>query len=94
MRYVSVGRGDVVQNVTAAGTLEAVDTVDVSSQLSGQIAKLMADYNSLVRSDEALAALDSSTYEVLVEEAKAALEVAQAQHEESKAEIEATQTRS
>ena len=63
------------------------------SQLSGQIAKLMADYNSIVRSDEALAALDSSTYEVLVEEAKAALEVAQAQHEESKAEIEAAQTR-
>ena len=93
LRYVSVERGDVVQNVTAAGTLEAVDTVDVSSQLSGQIAKLMADYNSMVQSDQPLAALDSSTYEVLVEEAKAALEVAQAQHEESKAEIEATQTR-
>lgn len=93
LRYVSVERGDVVQKVTAAGTLEAVDTVDVSSQLSGQIARLTADYNSIVRSDDALAALDSSTYEVLVEEAKAALEVAQAQHEESKAEIEATQTR-
>jgi HlyD family secretion protein len=93
LRYASVQRGDAVQSVTAAGTLEAVDTVDVSSQLSGQIAKLMADYNSIVRSDEPLAALDSSTYEVLVEEAKAALEVAQAQHEESKAEIEATQTR-
>jgi HlyD family secretion protein len=93
LRYVSVERGDVVQNVTAAGTLEAVDTVDVSSQLSGQIAKLMADYNSIVRLDEPLAALDSSTYNVLVEEAKAALEVAQAQQEESKAEIEATQTR-
>jgi HlyD family secretion protein len=93
LRYVSVERGDVIQNVTAAGTLEAVDTVDVSSQLSGQIARLMADYNSIVRSDEALAGLDSSTYEVLVEEAKAALEVAQAQHEESKAEIQAAQTR-
>jgi HlyD family secretion protein len=41
-----VERGDVLQNVAAAGTLEAVDTVDISSQLSGQIAKLMADYNS------------------------------------------------
>jgi HlyD family secretion protein len=93
LRYVSVERGDVLQNVAAAGTLEAVDTVDISSQLSGQIAKLMADYNSIVRSDEPLAALDSSTYQVLVEEAKAALEVAQAQLEESKAEIEAAQTR-
>src|SRR5262245_16947090 len=93
LSYVSVKRGDLVQSVTAAGTLEAVDTVDVSSQLSGQIAKLMTDYNSIVRSDEALAGLDSSTYEVLVEEGMAALEVAQAQHEESKAEIQAAQTR-
>ena len=93
LSYASVDRGDVVQNVTAAGTLEAVDTVDVSSQLSGQIARLMADYNSIVRSDEPLAALDSSTYEVLVEEAKAALQIAQAQLEESKAEIEAVQAR-
>jgi len=93
LRYVSVDRGNVVQDVTAAGTLEAVDTVDVSSQLSGQIARLMADYNSIVRSDEPLAALDSSTYEVLVEEAKAAHQVAQAQHDESKAEIDAVQAR-
>jgi HlyD family secretion protein len=93
LRFVSVARGYVIQNVTAAGTLEAVDTVDVSLQLSGQIARLMADYNSIVRSEEALAALDSSTYEVLVEQAKAALEVAEAQQEESKAEIQAAQTR-
>jgi HlyD family secretion protein len=59
LRYASLERGDVIQNVTAAGTLEAVDTVDVSSQLSGQIASLKADYNSVVRSDEALAGLDS-----------------------------------
>src|SRR5262245_18283117 len=93
LRYVSVERAEVIQNVTASGTLEAVDTVDVSSQLSGQIANLKADYNSIVRLDEALAGLDSSTYEVLVAEAEAALEVAQAQHEESKAEIKAAQTR-
>jgi HlyD family secretion protein len=88
LRFVSISRDNIVQNVTAAGTLEAVDTVEVSSQLSGQVAKLTADHNSLVRAGQPLAALDSATFEVLVREAEAALMVAQAQHEEAKAAIE------
>jgi HlyD family secretion protein len=91
LRYVSIVRGDVIQNVTAAGTLEAVDTVEVSSQLSGQVAKLMADHNSLVRAGEPLAALDSATFEVLVKEMEAALAVAEAQHEEARAAVEGAQ---
>src|SRR5439155_4064851 len=91
LRYVSITRDNVVQNVTAAGTLEAVDTVEVSSQLSGQVAKLMADHNSLVRAGEPLAALDSATFEVLVKEAEAALAVAEAQHEEARAAVEGAQ---
>lgn len=71
LRYVSITRDNVVQNVTAAGTLEAVDTVEVSSQLSGQVAKLMADHNSRVRAGEPLAALDGATFEVLLKEAEA-----------------------
>lgn len=93
VRYVTVSRGDIVQNVTAAGTLEPVDTVDISSQLSGQIAKVMADYNSPVRANEALAALDDATYEVMVKEAESALAVAQAQHAQAKAAIEGAQAR-
>jgi HlyD family secretion protein len=93
LRYVTVERGDIAQNVTAAGTLEAVDTVEVSSQLSGRIAKLMADHNSMVRADEPLAALDSATYEMMVREAEAALAVARAQHEESRAAVEGAQAR-
>jgi HlyD family secretion protein len=93
LRYVAVTRGDIVQQVTAAGTLEAVDTVEVSSQLSGQIARLMADHNSMVRADQPLAALDSATYEVMVQEAEAALAVASAQYEESKAAIEGARAR-
>ena len=91
LRYVSITRDNVVQNVTAAGTLEAVDTVEVSSQLSGQVAKLMADHNSRVRAGEPLAALDSATFEVLLKEAEAALAVALAQQEEAKAAIEGAQ---
>jgi len=91
LRYVSITRDNIAQNVTAAGTLEAVDTVEVSSQLSGQVAKLMADHNSRVRAGEPLAALDSATFEVLLKEAEAALAVALAQQEEAKAAIEGAQ---
>ena len=91
LRYVSITRDNVAQNVTAAGTLEAVDTVEVSSQLSGQVAKLMADHNSRVRAGEPLAALDSATFEVLLKEAEATLAVALAQQEEANAAIEGAQ---
>ena len=57
LRSISLARGDIVQSVTAAGTLEAVDTVEVSSQLSGQIAKLMADYNSSVRAETSITSM-------------------------------------
>lgn len=93
LRYVSITRDNVVQNVTASGTLEAVDTVEVSSQLSGQVAKLMADHNSIVRAGEPLAALDSAPFEVQVKEAEAALAVASAQNEEARAAIEGAQAR-
>ncbi|WP_407152460.1 efflux RND transporter periplasmic adaptor subunit [Bradyrhizobium sp. ORS 86] len=93
LRYVSIARDNVVQNVTASGTLEAVDTVEVSSQLSGQVAKLMADHNSRVRTGEPLAALDAATFEVQVREAEAALAIALAQHEEAKAAVEGAQAR-
>lgn len=93
LRYVSIARDDVVHNVTASGTLEAVDTVEVSSQLSGQVAKLMADHNSRVRAGESLAALDSATFEVQVKEADAALAVALAQHEEAESAVEGAQAR-
>ena len=93
LRYVSITRDNVVQNVTASGTLEAVDTVEVSSQLSGQVAKLMADHNSRVRAGEPLAALDSAPFEVQVKEAEAALAVASAQNEEARAAIEGAQAR-
>lgn len=93
LRYVSIARDNVVQNVVASGTLDAVDTVEVSSQLSGQVAKLMADYNSRVRADEPLATLDSAIFEVQVKEAEAALAVALAQHEEAKAAVEGATAR-
>ena len=56
-----VDRGNVRVSVTATGTLEAVHTVQVGSQISGQISALHADYNSTVKKGQLLAEIDPRT---------------------------------
>ncbi len=68
---VTVGRADLVQNVTATGTLESVTSVDVSSQISGLIAEVLVDYNTPVRAGDVLARIDPSTYQQRVKQAEA-----------------------
>jgi HlyD family secretion protein len=67
-----VERGSIRISVTATGTLEAVRTVQVGSQISGQISKLHADYNSAVKQGQLLAEIDPRTFQsqVLTEEAQ------------------------
>ena len=79
-----VTRGDLVQVVTATGQLNPVVNVQVGSQISGNIQKLLVDFNSTVKSNQIIAQLDPSTYRANVERAegdlasaKAALELAQ-----------------
>ena len=72
-------RGDVATTLSATGTLRALVTVQVGSQLSGQIADLLVDFNDQVSEGEPLARLDPRTFESEVREAEAALEVARAQ---------------
>jgi HlyD family secretion protein len=66
-----ISRGDVVSTVEATGTLEAVTTVQVGSQVSGTISALHADFNSKVHKGEIIAELDSSLLQTQVEQAKA-----------------------
>ena len=68
-----VSRGDVQQVVTATGGLEAVTSVDVSSQISGLIVEINVDYNSPVKKGQILAKLDPATYESRLSSAKAQL---------------------
>src|SRR5437016_13962079 len=56
-----VERGSVRIAVTATGTLEAVHTVQVGSQISGQISSLHADFNSQVKKGQLLAEIDPRT---------------------------------
>jgi HlyD family secretion protein len=74
-----VTRGDVVQTVDATGTLQAVTTVQVGSQVSGTIKALRADFNSRVRKGQIIAELDPSLLQAQVEQAQAALVRSQAE---------------
>jgi HlyD family secretion protein len=66
-----VDRGRVVARVTATGTLSALVTVQVGSQVSGRIASLHADYNSQVKKGQVIAELDPQLFQAAVEQARA-----------------------
>ena len=73
-----VTKGDIVDTVGATGTLQAVTTVQVGTQVSGTIQELDADFNSLVRKGQVLARLDPSLFQTQIEQARANLLRAQA----------------
>ena len=66
-----VTRGAVADVVAATGTLQAVTTVQVGTQVSGTIAWLGADFNSIVHKGQVIAKLDPSLFETQVEQARA-----------------------
>jgi HlyD family secretion protein len=70
---VTVTRGDIVETVDATGTLQAVTTVQVGTQVSGTIKSLHADFNSVVRRGQVIAELEPSLFETQVEQARASL---------------------
>jgi len=72
-----VERGRVVARVTATGTLSALVTVQVGSQVSGTIASLSADFNSKVRKGQVIALIDPRLFEAAVEQARANVVAAQ-----------------
>jgi len=67
---VLVARGDLVQIVTATGTLNPVTNVTVGSQISGIIQSLYADWNSAVKANQVVAQLDPATYQASVAQAE------------------------
>lgn len=83
-RMDKVTRGDLQVVVTATGTLSAVRTVQVGTQVSGTIAKLYADFNSIVKKGQVVALIDPTFLEASVKDAQANLQRAKAQANESK----------
>lgn len=80
--------GPLVETVTATGTLQALLTIEVGSQLSGRIAELLVDFNDTVRKGQPVASLDRQSYEARLSEAGAALEMARASVNIKRAELE------
>src|SRR5882724_508876 len=80
-----VDRGNVTMTVNATGTVSAVTTVQVGSQVSGIIAKLYVDFNSRVKKGQLLAELDPTPFEQTVEQRKA--DVAKSQVEMANSQI-------
>lgn len=73
-----VEKGDVVSIVTATGTINAVTSVLVGSQVSGQIDKLFADFNSKVTRGQKIAQIEPSLFQARYDQANADLQNAQA----------------
>ena len=70
---------DIVNSVTATGTIEPVTSVDVGTQVSGVISKLYVDYNSVVKAGEVLAELDRTNLMSELSSAQASLKSAQSE---------------
>jgi HlyD family secretion protein len=86
-----VTRGSVVESVQATGTLEAVTTVQVGTQVSGTIKSLHADFNSQVREGQVVAELEESAFRAQVEQASATLTRLQAERDRAKVQVEDVQ---
>lgn len=93
-QYVTqtIARGDLSVNVTATGTLQPTNIVEISSELSGTVAKVLVDYNDTIKKGQVLAVLDTDKLNQTIARSratvlarKAALEQARATKKESDA---------
>jgi HlyD family secretion protein len=76
-RVSKVERGPMAAVVVASGTLNAVTTVQVGSQISGQVKDIYADFNTPVKKGQVIARIDPATYELRVNQTRADLDAAQ-----------------
>jgi len=87
-RLVRVERGPLTAAVSATGNLNAVITVQVGSQVSGQIKDLLVDFNSIVKKNQVIARIDPDIFVAKVNQAKADLDSAKATVLNQEAQIE------
>ncbi len=71
--FVEVERGDIENIISSSGTLSAVGTVEVGTQVSGAVARIFADYNEMVRAGQVLAVLDTTMLSASVRDARAGI---------------------
>jgi HlyD family secretion protein len=84
-RTATVERGDVRVVISATGTLRATTTVDVGSQVSGQVLDVLVDFNDKVTKGQAIARLDPAPFQTRLQQAEADLASARASVNEAQA---------
>jgi HlyD family secretion protein len=89
-RMDKITSGDLSMVVTATGTVNPVTSVDVGTQVSGIVAKLYADFNSVVRKGQVIAQIDSTFLVQSVKDANANLDRSRAQFADSKRSLDRT----
>lgn len=82
-RFAKVERADVRAAVAATGTLSAVTTVQVGTQVSGRVVAIYADFNDTVKKGQLIARIDPTLLEQAVRDAQASLEGSRAQYEQA-----------
>jgi HlyD family secretion protein len=75
IQTVELSKGSIERSISATGSVQALVTADVSSQLSGQISEVNVDFNSQVKKDDPLASIDPRTFAARVASAEATLAI-------------------
>lgn len=82
--YTSLVKGNIESDVSSTGTVEAINTVEVGTQISGTIKKIYVDYNDKVRAGQLLAEMDLKLLNATLSNAQANLAVSEAQLNQAK----------
>lgn len=90
-RLAAIERGNIVATVSSTGTLNPVVSVQVGSQVSGQIKEIFVDYNSVVKKGDVIARIDPDSFALRVNQAMADLEAARATAMTQRANVAALQ---
>jgi len=81
--FAEITRGDLSVIISSSGTIQAIKTVDVGTQVSGKIDRLLVDFNSQVKRGQLLAVLDTVVLAASVRDAQSSLDRAKAQYDQA-----------
>ena len=87
-RFVEVTRGTLESTVTATGALQATETVEVGTQVSGQVAEIYVDFNERVQQGQLIARIDATILEQEVRSAEVSLARNQAEVDQARLDLE------
>ena len=87
-KTAKIQKRSIVQTVDASGTVNPVKTVNIGSQVSGQIKEIYVDYNSVVKKGQLLAEIDPSLFQAQVDKAQGDLWSAQANYQKIKSTLD------